>query len=146
MNSVMIWLSILLLACLQSKEATAGIISTTDNYFWIKSIFPVSIHGCQLKDNMEISGGINLETQYVRTTEECAKICSQTRSCDSFWCFTHDPAKVSGGVTKSCNLRKNGGYRKANYKTAGICSKGGLLHCFRHFSNICCSFSDSKDN
>ena len=85
--------------------------------------FPVSVHGCQLKENMDITGG-SVQVTYVKTTEECAKICSQTKSCDSFWCYTHGPPIVSGGVTKSCHLKRNGKYRKADHKTAGICLKG----------------------
>ena len=90
---------------------------------------------------MDISG-TNLTVKYVKSTEECAKICSQTKSCDSFWCYSYGPSIVSGGVTKSCHLKRNGKYRKADHKTAGICSKGR----FSYSDSIhqTCSFSDAK--
>ena len=122
-HCVMILLSILILFFLHSKEAAAGTEAKTDFVIQIISIFPVYISGCQLKENTDISG-TSVQVTFVKTTEECAKICSQTESCDSFWCYTHDPSRASGGVTKSCNLKRNGKYRKADHKTAGICSKG----------------------
>ena len=90
---------------------------------------------------MDISG-TNLTVKYVKSTEECAKICSQTESCDSFWCYTSDPPRVSGGVTKSCNLKRNGKYRKADHKTAGICSKGRFS--YSDSMHQIYSFSDAK--
>ena len=88
-----------------------------------KTFFPVSIHGCQLRENMDIRG-TSVQTTYVKTTEECAKICSKTQGCDSFWCHTY------GGVEKRCHLKRNGKFRKAAYKTGGICSKGRFSNCF----------------
>ena len=75
---------------------------------------------CEIS-HLIISGTI-VKTEFVKSTEACAKICSETKSCDSFWCFTNQVSE--GSVTKSCNLRRNGKYREAEHKTAGICSKG----------------------
>ena len=79
------------------------------------------IYGCLLRENMDISGTF-VGTKLVKTTVECAKICSETESCDSFWCYTYPVSK--GTVTKKCHLRRHGKYRKTPRKTAGICSKG----------------------
>ena len=82
----------------------------------------MSVHGCALKDGMDIQGE-SVQTTFVKSTKECAHVCSQTPKCDSFWCWTSDNA--SGGVTKSCRLMRNGKYRRAPDKTAGICQKSG---------------------
>ena len=83
---------------------------------------PVSVHGCALMDGMDIQGE-SVQTTFVKSTKECAHVCSQTPKCDSFWCWTSDHA--SGGLTKSCRLMRNGKYRRAPHKTAGICQKSG---------------------
>ena len=121
-NCAMTFFSILLLACFHSKGVVAGIEAKREIHIWI-ICFPVSIHGCQLRENMDIRG-TSVQTTYVKTTEECAKICSKTPDCDSFWCHTY------GGVEKRCHLKRNGKFRKAAYKTGGICSKGRFSNCF----------------
>ena len=115
-NCAMTFFSIILIACFHSEGVVAGMKAKVDIHIWI-ICFPVSVHGCQLRENMDISG-TSVQTWYVKSTEECAKICSQMPACDSFWCFT------SGGLEKSCHLKRNGKLRKADHKTAGICSKG----------------------
>ena len=72
---------------------------------------------------MDIDGE-RLKVTFVKSTDECARKCWELALCDSFWCYTGSPLEVTHGATKSCHLMKNGKYRKADHKTAGICSKG----------------------
>ena len=60
-----------------------------------------------------------MKTSHVRTTVECARKCSETDLCNSFW--------VIWPKVNICHMQKNGEFRPNSRKSAGRCTKGLLL-------------------
>jgi len=97
--------------CRNGKEETEQ--SSCGKYQCPKGI---RIYGCEVWENWEVVGE-DVKTSHVRTTVECARKCSETDLCNSFW--------VIWPKVNICHMQKNGEFRPNSRKSAGRCTKGG---------------------
>jgi len=100
--------------CRNGTEGTEQ--SSCGNYQCPYQISGGRIYGCEILENWEVVGE-DVKTSHVRTTVECARKCSETDLCNSFW--------VIWPKVNICHMQKNGEFRPNSRKSAGRCTKGG---------------------